>query len=201
MNRKIVISSNNKNKLREIKGILRELDVEVLSKNELGIEEFHVLEDGETLEENSIKKARKLKEMTDHMVIADDSGLFVSALNGEPGVHSSRYAGKDGDDWANNQKLLENLKGINLKERSAYFESVIALITEKDELILVSGKCPGHIGFELQGENDFGYDPLFIPSGYEKSFAQLDSEIKNKISHRGKALEKLKLQLKGLLER
>lgn len=201
MNKKIVISTNNKNKLREIKKILKDLDIEVLSKADIGIEDFEVLEDGDTLEENSIKKAKALKDRTDYMVMADDSGLFVSKLNGDPGVHSSRYAGKDGDDSANNKKLLENLKDFDLEDRSAYFKAVIAIITEEDELITVSGKCSGHIAFELQGDNGFGYDPLFIPEGYEKSFAQLDEETKNKISHRGKALEKLNIQLKALLER
>lgn len=200
MNKKIVISTNNKNKIREIKKILKDLNIEVLSKKDIGIENFEVLEDGNTLEENSIKKAKALKEKTEYMVIADDSGLFVPILNGEPGVHSSRYAGKDGDDWANNKKLLQNLKEIDLEDRDAYFQAVIAIITEEDEIITVSGKCSGHIAFELQGDNGFGYDPLFIPTGYDKSFAQLDEEVKNKISHRAKALEKLKEKLKDLME-
>ena len=174
MNKKIVISTNNQNKLREIKKILKDLDIEVLSKKDIGIEDFHVLEDGNTLEENSIKKAKALKARTSYMVMADDSGLFVDKLNGDPGVHSSRYAGEDGDDEANNKKLLENMKDIALEERGAYFESVIAIITEDNNLILVDGKCHGHIAFKPQGENNFGYDPLFIPHGYKKSFAEID---------------------------
>lgn len=201
MNKKIVISSNNENKIREIKRILGDLDIEVLCKKDIGVENFDVVEDGDTLEENSIIKAKALKSMTEYMVMADDSGLFVDALNGDPGVHSARYAGVDGDDLANNEKLLEKMKDIDLEKRKAYFKAVIAIITEEDELITVSGKCDGHIGFKYQGDNNFGYDPLFIPEGYEKSFAELDGKVKNIISHRGKALEKVKERLKELLER
>lgn len=200
MNRKIVISTNNKNKLREIKRILEDLPIEVLSKKDIGLEDFDVIEDGDTLEKNSVKKAEALKTKTEYMVMADDSGLFVDSLNGEPGVHSARYAGVDGDDLANNKKLLKTMKNTPLEERSAHFKAVIALITENDKIITVSGKCNGHIAFEPQGDNDFGYDPLFIPDGYEKSFAQLDGKVKNKISHRAKALEGIKKELKELLK-
>jgi XTP/dITP diphosphohydrolase len=200
MNRKIVISTNNKNKLKEIKKILEDLPIEVLSKRDLGLEAFDVVEDGDTLEKNSIKKAKVLKEKTEYMVMADDSGLFVDSLNGDPGVHSARYAGVDGDDLANNKKLLKNMKDIPLEKRNAHFKAVIALITEDDKTITVSGKCYGHIAFEPQGDNKFGYDPLFIPNNYEESFAELDGEVKNEISHRARALEGIKKELKELLK-
>lgn len=187
--RKLIISTSNKNKVKEIKDLLRHLDLEVLSKDELDIEKFETIEDGHTLEENSLKKAKDLKERIDHMVIADDSGLFVNSLNGEPGVHSSRYCGIDGRDDLNIEKLLKNLAN---KDRSAYFKTVISLISEDGEVHTVEGICQGLIAHSAKGNNGFGYDPVFIPDGYDKTFAELGDEAKNKISHRGKALEKLK---------
>ena len=196
--RKLVLSTGNKHKVDEIKKILKDLDIEVLSKNDVDIEEFDVIEDGETLEENSIKKAKALADKIDYMVIADDSGLFVDALNGEPGVYSSRYAGEDGNDKKNNEKLLENLKDKD--DRHAAFKTIIALITEDKTLYTVEGICKGVLGDEPKGENGFGYDPLFIPEGYELTFSQLGEEVKNKISHRAAALHELKEILKSLLE-
>jgi XTP/dITP diphosphohydrolase len=196
--RKLVVSTGNSHKVYEIRKILADLDIEVLSKNDIGLEKFDVVEDGLTLEENSVKKARELAERTNFMVIADDSGLFVDSLNGEPGVYSSRYAGEDGNDKKNNINLLENLK--DKKDRSAAFKTVIALITEDKTLYTVEGICPGSIGVEPNGENGFGYDPLFIPDGYDKSFAELGDEVKNKISHRARALENLKAILKSIME-
>jgi len=196
--RKLVLSTGNKHKVDEIKKILEDLDIEVLSKNDIDIEDFDVIEDGETLEENSIKKAKALADKIDYMVIADDSGLFVDALNGEPGVYSSRYAGEDGNDKKNNEKLLENLKDKD--DRHAAFKTIIALITEDKTLYTVEGICKGVLGDEPKGENGFGYDPLFIPEGYELTFSQLGEEVKNKISHRAAALHELKEILKSLLE-
>lgn len=198
--RKIVLSTDNKHKLKEIKEILKELDIEVLSKKDIGLENLNVVEDGETLKDNSIKKAKALKDKTPYMVMADDSGLFVEALDGDPGVHSARYAGLDGDDKKNNNLLLLNLKDIPIGERKASFFTVISLITEDGEILTVEGECKGSIGLEYKGHNDFGYDPLFIPKGYEKTFAELDGEVKNKISHRALALQNIKERLKKLLE-
>lgn len=188
--KKIIVSTGNQHKIIEIKNILKDLDIEVLSKNDIDIEEFDVAEDGLTLAENSIKKAKALADRVDYMVIADDSGLFVDALNGEPGVYSSRYAGEEGNDLKNNEKLLDSLKGAN--SRKAAFKTIIALITEDKVLYTVEGVCEGKIAYEPKGTNGFGYDPLFIPDGYDKSFAELGEEIKNKISHRSRALIKLK---------
>ncbi|OLS03121.1 Non-canonical purine NTP pyrophosphatase [Tissierella creatinophila DSM 6911] len=198
--RKIVLSTDNKHKIKEMKEILKDLDIEVLSKEDIGLNNFDVVEDGTTLEENSIKKAKALKEKTPFMVMADDSGLFVESLNGEPGVYSARYAGEEGNDDKNNQKLLQMMKDLPMDKRKASFFSVIALITENGEVLTVKGECKGSIGFELKGHNDFGYDPLFTPEGYEKTFAELSGEVKNKISHRAKALEEIKKTLTNLLE-
>nr|WP_300004320.1 RdgB/HAM1 family non-canonical purine NTP pyrophosphatase [Tissierella sp.] len=183
-----------------MKAILKDLNIEVLSKSDIGLEDFEVLEDGETLEANSIKKAKAIKEQTDFMVMADDSGLFVESLKGEPGIYSARYAGEPGDDKKNNEKLLKEMVNIPIEERGASFFTVIALITEDGEVLTVKGECKGFIGLEPKGDNDFGYDPLFVPEGYENTFAELDGEIKNKISHRALALEEIKKTLKNLLE-
>ncbi len=198
--RKLVLSTDNKHKIKEIKDILKDLDIEVLSKAEIALKDFNVLEDGRTLEENSIKKAKALKEKTPFMVMADDSGLFVESLDGDPGVYSARYAGEEANDAKNNEKLLEKMKDIPLKKRKASFFSVIAIITEDDEILTAKGECKGHIGFKPSGFNDFGYDPLFIPDGYDKTFAELSSDIKNNISHRSRALEEIKKTINNLLE-
>lgn len=192
MRRKIVISTGNQNKLGEIKDILGDLPFEVLSKDQIGLKDIKVVEDGDTLEENSIKKAKALAKEIDYIVIADDSGLFVDALEGKPGVYSSRYCGEEGNDYRNNEKLLKELNGVPLEKRTAKFKTVIALIKEDKEIITINGECKGKIALNKSGYGGFGYDPLFIPDGFHKSFAELGEEIKNKISHRGKALEKLK---------
>lgn len=187
--RKLVLSTGNKNKVMEIREILKDLAIEVLSKDEAGLGDIEVVEDGETLEDNSIKKARALKELTDHMVMADDSGLFVDSLDGAPGVYSSRYGGEDGNDRLNNITLISNLKG---KNRTASFQSVIALIDENGIEHTVKGICRGSLLEEPRGTNGFGYDPLFVPEGYDKSFAELPKEVKNSISHRRRAIDGLR---------
>lgn len=199
-NRKLVLSTNNRHKIGEIKKILEDLPIEVLSKRDIGLEDFDIIEDGTTLKENSIKKAKALSEKTEYMVMADDSGLFVDVLNGEPGVYSSRYAGEEGNDKKNNEKLLNKMKDIPLENRTARFKTVIVLITEEKEIIPIEGECKGHIEFELKGNNDFGYDPLFTPEGYDKTFAELNGEVKNTISHRAKALEGVREVLTNLLK-
>lgn len=191
-NKKLILSTNNLNKVEEIKNILKALPIKVLSKKDINLENFEVIEDANSLEGNSEIKARALASKTKYMVMADDSGLFVEALNGEPGIYSSRYAGEEGNDKRNNEKLLTEMKNIPYEKRKAKFKTVITLINEEKEIIFIKGECKGHIGFKLEGENGFGYDPLFIPEGYIKTFAQLHNNIKNTISHRSKALEKTK---------
>lgn len=198
--RTLVVSTSNQHKVEEITNILKELSIEVVSKKDVGLGNLDVIEDGETLEENSLKKAEALAEKVEYMVLADDSGLFVDILNGEPGVYSSRYAGEEGNDSKNNAKLLEKLKDVPLNNRGAKFKTIIALITENKEKIVVAGECKGKIGFEPKGKNGFGYDPLFTPEGYDKTFGELGEEVKNKISHRARALENLKEALNKKLE-
>ncbi|MDY0234966.1 MAG: RdgB/HAM1 family non-canonical purine NTP pyrophosphatase [Gudongella sp.] len=190
--RKLVISTGNRNKVKEIKEILKDLPIQILTKDEVGLQELEVVEDGTTLEANSLKKARAISSLVDAIVMADDSGLFVDALHGEPGVYSSRYGGEDGNDSLNNKVLLKNLEG---KNREATFKSVIAFITEDKREYTVYGECKGKILEIASGNNGFGYDPIFSPDGYEHSFASMPIDIKNSISHRKRALDKFREKL------
>lgn len=194
--RKLVLATDNKNKVNEIKDILSDLPIEILSKDEIGLEDLKVIEDGETLIDNSLKKAREISKYTDYLVVADDTGLFVEKLNGEPGVYSSRYAGEDGNDKKNVELLLKKLNG---EESNAYFETVICLITEDKKEFIASGRCFGKVLTTVRGENGFGYDPIFQPDGFDKTFAELGSKQKNEISHRRKAIENLREILIKLL--
>lgn len=199
MKRKLVISTGNLHKVEEIRNILGDLEIEVLSKKDIGFQSLDVVENGDTLEANSIKKARALAAEVDYLVMADDSGLFVDVLDGSPGVYSSRYAGEEGNDKKNNEKLLMELSSIPRENRDAKFKTVISIITEDKREIIVHGECKGKIGFEENGKDGFGYDPLFIPDGYSETFAQIGEEEKNKISHRAKALENLKMEISKLV--
>ncbi|KXS43967.1 MULTISPECIES: XTP/dITP diphosphatase [unclassified Candidatus Frackibacter] len=191
---KLYLATGNAGKIKEMKELLAGLDVEIVTADAYdSVPE--VIEDGDTLEENAIKKARELADYTGLMTVADDTGLLVDALNGNPGIYSARYAGKDATYKDNNRKLLQKLKDVSLNERTARFKTVAALVNPDGKVKTVEGICEGLIGKELKGEEGFGYDPLFIPEGYEETFAQLSPEIKNEISHRAKALEKLKVLL------
>lgn len=197
--RKLIISTGNQNKVDEIAYILKDLPIEILSKKDIGLGDFDVIENGDTLEENSRIKAEALSEKTNYMVMADDSGLFVNFLNGDPGIYSSRYGGEEGNDDKNNKKLLHELKDVSIEDRKAKFKSVIVLITEDKEEVTVEAQCKGTIVTESKGNNGFGYDPLFIPEGLLETFGELGEEIKNKISHRAKALEKLRIEIKKII--
>lgn len=198
--KKLVLSTGNPDKLKEIKEILEELNIEVVTKNELGLSDFDVEEDRDTLEGNAIKKAVELKKLVDAIVMADDTGLFVEHLNGAPGIYSARYAGEDCNYKDNNKKLLEEMKDVKEEDRKAYFETSIALVLEDGSIRTISGKCHGKIGLEEKGLEGFGYDPLFVVDGYGKTFAELGPEIKNKISHRSRALESMKEELIEILK-
>ena len=185
---KIVAATNNKHKLVELKAILSQLGIEVLSAAEVGgIPD--VVEDADTFVGNASKKAIESAIHLGMPVLSDDSGLCVEALDGRPGVFSARYGGPGLDDKDRCHKLLDELK--NCDNRWAYFACVIALADENGELIGSSmGKCLGSISDEMRGDEGFGYDPLFIPKDYDQSFAELGEEIKNSLSHRKNALEK-----------
>ena len=194
----VVAATQNRHKIEEIGAITKEFDINIVSRQEAGVPDIEIVEDGTTFEENSYKKAFEIMELTGMPSVADDSGLAVDALDGAPGVYSARFAGTDGDDEANKKKLLEVMKDIPMEKRTARFVSVITLVFPDGKTIVCRGECEGHIMFEESGSNGFGYDPLFRPEGYEVSFGQLPAEEKNRISHRAKALILLREKLKEL---
>ena len=187
--KKVALSTDNKNKIKEIFDILNKYDFKIVTKSELGVtEEFEEIYD--TLEGNSKLKAEKLREYCSYAVLADDTGLFVKALNGEPGVLSARYAGEHGDSDANRKKLLKNLE--NKTDRSAYFKTVMVFVDENGKEYVAKGILKGTISLEERGENGFGYDKIFVPENMDKTLAEIAPEEKNKFSHRKRALEDLK---------
>ena len=187
---KIFIASKNKGKIKEIKYCLSEMDFEFFSL--LDTPDIpDIAETGNTFEENAWLKAEQVYKLTGIPVIADDSGLEVDYLKGEPGIYSARYAGENATDDDNCNKLLSKLSDVAGENRKANFRCVIIYYDGVNKHIF-EGICNGHIITSKRGENGFGYDPLFIPDGYSLTFAELDAETKNKISHRGKALEKMK---------
>lgn len=194
---KIVFATNNKNKLSEIRSILGD-EFEVLSLNDIDCH-ADIPETSDTLEGNALQKAQYISKRYGMVVFADDTGLEVEALGGEPGVHSARYAeGTDHDSEANMRKLLAKLGDSD--NRKAQFRTVIALIRNHldDIVTFFEGKVEGEIIREKRGDSGFGYDPIFMPKGYDKTFAELGMEVKNHISHRAKAVEKLVSYLKSL---
>ena len=193
--REIVLSTDNINKLREIREILEDLNIKIYGKSDIEGLNFEVIEDGDTLYDNALKKASAMAERVDYAVLADDTGLFVKALDGEPGVHSARYASEH-DDKKNREKLLNNLK--DKEDRSAYFKTEIILIDEDKNIIPIEGVCPGKISLEERGDNGFGYDSIFIPEGFDKTFAEMSHEEKNQISHRSRALKNLRDKISNL---
>lgn len=183
---KLLIASNNKNKILEIKSKLSNSSLEIVSPIELGIENFDVEETEETLEGNAELKAKAFYEKTVLASFSDDTGLFVEALDGRPGVYSARYAGENASFKDNCEKLLGELEGV--ENRNAYFRTVICFYDgNKSEFI--DGICKGKIIKEMRGDKGFGYDPIFVPEAYQNTFAELDSSVKNEISHRGKATD------------
>ncbi|WP_124101212.1 RdgB/HAM1 family non-canonical purine NTP pyrophosphatase [Ruminococcus sp. Marseille-P6503] len=184
---KLIIASNNKGKIREYKELLEPLGYEAVSQSEAGIN-TEAEETGETFAENAAIKARAIYKLKKCAVLADDSGLSVDALGGEPGVYSARYGGlsSDGERCG---LILEKLKGVSEEKRGASFICAIHFIRPDGREISVEGRCEGRIGYSPLGENGFGYDPIFMYG--EKSFAQADAEFKNSVSHRGKALAEL----------
>lgn len=189
---KVIVATRNAHKLTELSRILEPMGYQVVSQEEVcpGIE---VEEDGTTFLENARKKAVEIFRRTGLPTIADDSGLCVDALDGAPGVYSARYADDEGfshDDKANNRKILRKLEGLPMEKRTARFVSAISFVLGEGDLVECQGTCEGHIAFEEQGDNGFGYDPLFLVEG--GSFATISGEEKDRISHRGNALRKLR---------
>ena len=192
---RIIAATKNQHKIEEILTITREFGMEVISRADAGVPDVEIEEDGNTFEENSEKKAREIMELCGEITIADDSGLMVDALGGAPGVISARFAGEDGNDFKNNEKLLKLLADVTPENRTARFVSVITMIYPNGKKIVARGECEGHIIYQEKGTNGFGYDPLFVPYGFDRTFAELSSAEKNIISHRAIALQNLRKKL------
>lgn len=194
---KLVLATSNKGKVREIKALYN--DFEVIPYSEL-IEEFEIVEDGDTFKENALIKARAVFNALGNdevVVIADDSGISVDALDGAPGIYSARYAGKDANDKDNLYKLIDEIKKKNVTSSPAHYTAAIAIVTSKSEYC-VHGWMYGDAITEARGDGGFGYDPMFIPSGYDKTLGELDDETKKKLSHRSKALSLAKVILETI---
>ena len=194
---KLVLATSNKGKVREIKAMCE--DYEVIPYSEL-IEEFEIVEDGDTFKENALIKARAVfKALNDDnvVVLADDSGISVDVLDGKPGIYSARHAGVDANDKDNLYKLIDDIKAKNVKSSPAHYTAAIAIVT-KDIERLVHGWMHGTALSNAVGNRGFGYDPMFIPEGFEKTLGELDDETKKKLSHRAKALGLAKVILKTL---
>lgn len=189
--KKIIFATGNKDKMREIREILSDCDVDIQSMKEAGIN-VDIVEDGKTFEENALIKAKAVAEHTDAIVLADDSGLEIDYLNKEPGVYSARYMGEDTSYDIKNQNLIDRLDGVPKEKRTARFVCAIAAVLPDGENLIARQTMEGYIGWEIEGENGFGYDPIFYLPQYGKYSAELSSDEKNAISHRGEALRRIR---------
>ena len=205
---RIVFATGNKDKMKEIRRILGDLDAEILSMKEAGVFE-DVVEDGTTFSENAAIKASAIYKLLEEkdpeaaketVVLADDSGLEVDYLGGEPGIYSARYLGKDTPYTEKNRIIIERLKGVEGEERSARFVCAIAAALPGGKMLGTLGKMEGRIGYEIAGENGFGYDPIFFLPEYGKTSAEISADEKNAISHRGKALREMEKLLREAFE-
>ena len=197
--KKLIFATGNEGKMKEVRMVLADLDVEVLSLKEAGIE-AEAEENGATFEENAKIKAAEIMKRSGEIVLADDSGLEVDALNKEPGIYSARYMGYDTSYHIKNQNLIRRLEGKTGKERSARFVCAIAAAFPDGRVLTTRGTMEGEIGYEERGENGFGYDPIFYLPEYGCYSGELPMEVKNSLSHRGKALRLMKEELRKLKE-
>lgn len=188
---KLIFATGNEHKMKEIRMILGDLDYEILSMKEAGID-VDIVEDGKTFEENATIKATAISKIANCIVLADDSGLEVDYMDKKPGIMSARWMGEDTSYRIKNQKIIDNLEGVPEEQRTARFVCAIAAAFPDGRVITKRGMIEGLIGYEEQGENGFGYDPIFVVPEYGKTTAQLSPEEKNKISHRGRALQMIK---------
>lgn len=191
----LLLASSNENKKREFNQILKKVGFNVITPDDINLDISGIVEDAETFKGNAFIKADYLRKKTSLPVIADDSGLVVDALSGEPGVYSARYAGPDKNNEDNIRKLLKNLEGVEQDKRTAHFVCALCMLFPNGEKIEVQGEVSGKITFEKRGESGFGYDPVFLYDD-NKTFAQMSSDEKNEISHRKVALNKLLEKLK-----
>jgi len=189
---KLIVATKNKDKFKEIKGILKGLRVSLVSLNDLD-KKFHIIENGKTFCENAFKKTLAVsKHYKDSYILGEDSGLEVDYLNGAPGIHAKRYSGPGATYKSNNKKLLKSLQGVPYKRRQAHFCCCLVLAYNQKLIKVFQGKLKGRIHDQSRGENGFGYDPVFYLTHYKKTVAQLPISVKNKISHRARAFKKLR---------
>ncbi|MDD5254612.1 MAG: RdgB/HAM1 family non-canonical purine NTP pyrophosphatase [Candidatus Omnitrophica bacterium] len=200
MKKELIVATKNAKKLREIRQILKGLDFKVTSLAEYP-DAPRIIENGTTFKQNAAKKALAIARYAKRLTLGEDSGLCVDALDGKPGIYSSRFAGKGKSDLKNNLKLLRLLSGVSPARRKARYVCAVALADEKGLLKVVEGRCSGLIGYEFKGRHGFGYDPLFIIPQYRKTFAQLGPAVKHRISHRFRALKKARLSLATYLRK
>lgn len=200
MKQTIIFATGNEGKMREIRQILEGMDVELLSMKEAGIE-ADIVEDGKNFEENAVIKAKAVAAKTDHIVLADDSGLEIDYLNKEPGIYSARYLGEDTSYDIKNADLLKRMEGVPEEKRTARFVCAIAAAMPDGEIFTTLGIIEGRIGYEPKGDNGFGYDPIFYLPEYGCTSAELGEEEKNAISHRGRALAAMREELEKRKDR
>ena len=198
MKRKIVFATGNAGKMREIREILADMDLEVVSMAEIGAD-IEIEENGATFEENAVIKARAIGKVCGEIVLADDSGLEVDHLNREPGIYSARYMGEDTPYSIKNASIIQRLEGVPREERTARFVCAIAAVFPDGEEVVTHGEIEGWIGYEEEGSNGFGYDPIFSVPEFGRTTAELSDEEKNSVSHRGRALRKMKDELRKRL--
>ena len=194
MKSKIIFATGNMGKIREVREILSDLGMEVVSMKEAGIH-AEITEDGKSYEENALIKAREIAKYTNAIIMADDSGLEIDYLNGEPGIYSARYLGEDTSYSVKNKNLMDRLEGVPDEKRTARFVCAIAAVMPDGRELTTRGIIEGRIGYEEAGENGFGYDPIFYVPEFGRTTAQLSPEEKNRVSHRGRALELMKAEL------
>ena len=193
--KKIIFATGNQDKMREIREILADMDVEVVSMKEAGIH-ADIVEDGSTFEENAVIKAKTICELTGEITLADDSGLEIDYLNKEPGIYSARYLGDDTPYSLQNANLIQRLEGVPEEQRTARFVCAIAAVLPDGRELTTRAAIEGRIGYDEKGKNGFGYDPIFYVPEFGKTTAELTEEEKNQVSHRGKALQLMKEELK-----
>lgn len=191
----ILFATSNAGKAKEVQAMFSDLDVDVKTLREEGID-VAIEENGQTFAENALIKAKAIAGMTDKIVLADDSGLVVDYLNGEPGIYSARYMGEDTSYDIKNARILERMEGVPDNQRTARFVCAMAAIMPGGEVICTEGIMEGLIGYEMKGTNGFGYDPIFYLPEYGMTSSEISPEKKNEISHRGKALRKMQDELK-----
>lgn len=206
--RRIIAATRNEHKIREMEAITGQFGMKIISRDDAGVPDVEIVEDGTTFEENSYKKAYGIMKLTGEMTIADDSGIEADYLDGAPGIYSARFAAMDSeddpeadsDDSENNKKLMRLLQGVPYEKRTGRFVSVITMVFPNGDCITARGTVEGHILLEERGNGGFGYDPMFVPEGYDKTFGELPAELKNRISHRANALAALRDKLEKYLE-